>query len=120
MDPRRNPGLNGILQWSLAQGGDGTAPSGRTSEEDRSWLASALQSMTVDEAKRMRDLGACLRETVGHPVPAAAAAAAAAGGASPASLLALPGAASAEAALGAYKLAALEELQDLVESLDNA
>ena len=66
MDPRRNPGLNGILQWSLAQGGDGTAPSGRTSEEDRSWLASALQSMTVDEAKRMRDLGACLRETVGH------------------------------------------------------
>jgi hypothetical protein len=79
-----------------------------------------MQSMTVDEAARMRDLGACLRETVAHPVPASALATAGAADASPAALLVLPGASAAEASLGAYKLAALEELQDLVESIDNA
>lgn len=119
MEPRNNSGLNGILNWSLAQGaaGDGTVPSQRASEEDRAWLASALQSMSVDEAQRMRDLGACLRETVAHPLPTAVPLA---GALAASALLALPGAAEAEASLGAYKLAALEELQDLVESIDNA
>lgn len=120
MDARRNPGLSGILQWSLAQGSDGTGAPPPTSEADRAWLAAAMQSMTVDEAARMRDLGACLRETVAHPVSASALATAGAAGASPAALLVLPGASAAEASLGAYKLAALEELQDLVESIDNA
>ena len=68
MDPRRTPGLAGILQWSLAQGGDGTGPPPASTEADRAWLASAVQSLTVDEGARMRDLGACLRETVAHPV----------------------------------------------------
>jgi hypothetical protein len=57
--------------------------------------------MTVDEAKRMSELATALSETVPAPTDAAAAE-------------------EAEAALAEKKLFALEELADLVESIDNA
>lgn len=85
-------GWLGMLKWSLAQS-DGTRASEvrPMSEHDKKWLEEALQSLTVDEVKRMREL---------------------------ASILAVPEgvAATSEAA----RFAALQELQDFVESIDNA
>lgn len=57
------------------------------SESDKKWLEEALQSVTVDEVKRMRELGAILER---------------------------PEVDESE------RFAALEELQDFVESIDNA
>jgi hypothetical protein len=71
------------------------------SEEERAWLASELQSMSVDEAARMRELGKVLQSYQDVPASSSAAEVAA-----------------AEAALAALKLAALEELQDLVGLID--
>lgn len=56
------PGYLGLLKWSLAQS-DGTSPSTAApmSEGDKAWLKEALAALTVDEAKRMKELLATLR-----------------------------------------------------------
>jgi len=131
---RANGGWLGILKWSLAQS-DGTRDASEFKEmapEDKRWLQEALQSLTVDEAARMRELAAVLLPPA---APAAAGAGAdlgamdgeaseAAEAAAAAAAAAAASAASAEpadaAASVAAKLAALDELSDLVESIDNA
>ena len=57
------PGYLGLLKWSLAQS-DGTRPSApaRMSEADRTWLKEAMEALTVDEAKRMKELLDVLRK----------------------------------------------------------
>lgn len=83
-------GWLGILKWSLAQT-DGTRPSEvkAMSDIDKKWLEDAFQSITVDETKRMRELGL---------------------------LIARP----EDSLEDSERIAALEELQDFVESIDNA
>jgi hypothetical protein len=55
------PGYLGLLKWSLGQT-DGTAPTGRTlSEADKAWLKEAFEALTVDEAKRVKELLATLQ-----------------------------------------------------------
>lgn len=73
--------------------------------QDKKWLAEALESLTVDEAKVMRDLSKILekQETVSAQETSS-------GSGEPESSSATP----------AEKLGALEQLQDIVESLDNA
>jgi len=90
----------------------GSAPSTVRNEEEKAWLSSALQSMSVDEAARMRELGKVLQVVdtcVIECLPADGA-----------PLLTAPGVPSLESTLGELKLEALHELQDLVESIDNA
>jgi hypothetical protein len=45
----------GLLKWTLAQGGDGTAPSVATemSQEDKKWLEQVMREGVKDEPKRM-------------------------------------------------------------------
>ncbi|KAJ1402933.1 hypothetical protein B484DRAFT_338539 [Ochromonadaceae sp. CCMP2298] len=45
----------GLLKWTLAQGGDGTAPSvaAEMSQEDKKWLEQVMREGVKDEPKRM-------------------------------------------------------------------
>jgi hypothetical protein len=70
------------------------------SEHDKEWLRSALSSMTVDEAARIRELSTalCARRVI----------------------VGVRAAVEAEREIAAAKVSALVELQDLVEGIDNA
>lgn len=57
------PGYLGLLKWSLAQSdGTSTPSASRMTEDDKAWLKEAFEALTVDEAKRMKELLAVLRE----------------------------------------------------------
>ena len=88
------------------------------------WLTEAFNSLTVDEAARMRALGSALSLLRGHVPSSLTMALAAGASAAPAapSTSSTPVRISDDATqpLPARKLAALDELQEFVEDIDNA
>ncbi|KAI3424718.1 hypothetical protein D9Q98_008107 [Chlorella vulgaris] len=88
----------GLFEWSIAQQGDGTAAARPLTEQDRSWLEGALKSAMIDLSKRMQDIKATL--------DGGEAATAAESDAEPATLQ--------------QKEQLLDELMDIVDSIDLA
>lgn len=88
----------------MAHQGDGTSEARSMSQEDRAWLEGALKSAMIDLSKRMEDIKQSLDSSSGG--------AAAPGGGG-------PGAEDAAASLEQQERM-LDELQDIVESIDLA
>lgn len=140
----------GVLKWSLVQQDDGTRPSSfqPMSEENKRWLTKVFKSMTVDEAGRMKELADVLALLPGNKLSVlsraailaaqAAEAAKTSGGAGGGGVRKAPAPDTdsddsdddedkakavwqdASQPLEKRKLSALEELDDLVSSADNA
>ncbi|KAF7825645.1 hsp70 nucleotide exchange factor fes1-like [Senna tora] len=52
---RDGPNWEGLLKWSLAHS-DGTRPTNTLSEDDKRWLKEALQAQSFDVIKRMKEI----------------------------------------------------------------
>mmetsp|Transcript_42489 Transcript_42489/g.51565 ORF Transcript_42489/g.51565 Transcript_42489/m.51565 type:complete len:306 (-) Transcript_42489:435-1352(-) len=86
------PDWKGLLKWSLSES-DGTRPAKEVSEADKKWFAEAMSSF-VDEVEVMRQINAYLRREPEEGVT--------------------------EEEMVEVKEGILEELQDIVESIDRA
>ena len=108
------PPAAGLFEWSMQQQGDGTTSEARPlAEADRHWLEDALKSAMVDLGRRMQDITASLDAGTGG----AAGGTAAAGSDEAAAAAALQ---AEEGASLEQKEQLLDELQDLIESIDLA
>ncbi|XP_047311332.1 hsp70 nucleotide exchange factor fes1-like [Impatiens glandulifera] len=87
------PKWDGLLKWSLSHA-DGTRPPRNLSEDDRRWFMEAMQEQTVDVVKRMKEITMVMQ--------------------TPEQVLESQGITPADVE------AMLDELQEHVESIDNA